>query len=197
MGCSGVTWDNRWDFPNPEEKNFDICFENKILPQIKEIMSNYGDIFLAWFDVPMTLSDKQSKIIYDTVKSLQPDCLINSRLGNGMYDYVSLGDNEIPKTKEEWEKLSKVDPQNINYQSIDGFKPSPYGLYESACTLNNSWGFSYRDHNWKSPEELYKNKKHLNELGINYLVNVGPDHLGRIPGPSIEILRKAADMEGK
>ena len=145
----------------------------------------------------MTLSDKQSKIIYDTVKSLQPDCLINSRLGNGMYDYVSLGDNEIPKTKEEWEKLSKVDPQNINYQSIDGFKPSPYGLYESACTLNNSWGFSYRDHNWKSPEELYKNKKHLNELGINYLVNVGPDHLGRIPGPSIEILRKAADMEGK
>ncbi|MEE1503018.1 MAG: alpha-L-fucosidase [Acutalibacteraceae bacterium] len=197
MGCSGVTWDNSWDFPNPEEKNFDICFENKILPQIKEIMSNYGDIFLAWFDVPMTLTDKQSKIIYDTVKSLQPDCLINSRLGNGIYDYVSLGDNEIPETKEEWEKLSKIDPQNINYQSIDGFKPSPYGLYESACTLNNSWGFSYRDHNWKSPEELYKNKKHLNELGINYLVNVGPDHLGRIPGPSIEILRKAAEMENK
>lgn len=197
MGCSGVTWDNSWDFPNPDEKNFDICFENKILPQIKEIISNYGDIFLAWFDVPMTLSDKQSKIIYDTVKSLQPDCLINSRLGNGMYDYVSLGDNEIPKTKEEWERLSKIDPDEVNYQSIDGFKPSPFGLYESACTLNNSWGFSYRDHNWKSPEELYKNQKHLNELGINYLVNVGPDHLGRIPGPSIDILRKAAEMENK
>jgi alpha-L-fucosidase len=48
----------------------------------------------------MTLTEKQSKIIYDTVKELQPDCLINSRLGNGLYDYVSLGDNEIPKTKE-------------------------------------------------------------------------------------------------
>jgi alpha-L-fucosidase len=126
---------------------------------------------------------------------LQPDCLINSRLGNGAYDYVSLGDNEIPKSKEEWERLCSVPESSINYQSIDGFKPSKYGLYESACTLNNSWGFSYRDHNWKSPEELYKNKKHLNDLGINYLINVGPDHLGRIPGPSIDILKKVAQMD--
>ena len=88
-----------------------------------------------------------------------------------------------------------VDESKIDYKSIGGFKPSKYGLYESACTLNNSWGFSYRDHNWKSPEELYKNKKHLNDLGINYLINVGPDHLGRIPGPSIDILKKVAQMD--
>lgn len=80
-------------------KNFDLCFDNKILPQIKEIMSNYGDIATAWFDVPMTLSEAQSQTIYDTVRELQPNCLINSRLGNGKYDFVSLGDNEIPKTK--------------------------------------------------------------------------------------------------
>ena len=177
-----------------EEKDFSICFENKILPQIEEIMTNYGDIFLAWFDVPMTLSETQSKTIYDTVKRLQPNCLINSRLGNGAYDYVSLGDNEIPASKEEWARLCSAPAESVNYQSIDGFKPSRYGLYESACTLNNSWGFSYRDHNWKTPEELFRNKTHLNELGINYLINVGPDHLGRIPGPSIEILRKVAEM---
>ncbi len=193
--CDGVSWENSWDFPDKSKKNFDICFEKKILPQVKEIMSNYGDIFLAWFDVPMTLTPEQSKILYDTVKELQPNCLINSRLGGGAYDYVSLGDNEIPKTKEEWEKLSKIDPESINYRSIDGFKPSPFGLYESACTLNKSWGFNYRDHNWVSAEELYKNRKHLSDLGINYLVNVGPDGLGRIPGPSIEILKKAAEMD--
>lgn len=193
--CAGVTWDNSWDFPNPEEKDYSICFENKILPQVEEIMSNYGDILVAWFDVPMTISGEQSKRIFDIVKRLQPDCLINSRLGNGAYDYVSLGDNEIPETKEDWEKLSKVDPNQIDYQSIEGFKPSSFGLYESACTLNNSWGFSYRDHNWVSAEKLYNNRKHLNELGINYLVNVGPDHLGRIPGPSMDILRRAAQMD--
>ena len=125
----------------------------------------------------------------------------NAGLGRGL-NAIFL-ENALNEEKENNEnlvsqiKLSQIDPNEVNYQSIDGFKPSKFGLYESACTLNNSWGFSYRDHNWKSPEELYKNKKHLNELGINYLVNVGPDHLGRIPGPSIEILRKAAEMENK
>lgn len=194
MGCSGVTWDNSWDFPNPEEKDYSLCFEAKILPQIEEIMSNYGDVFLAWFDVPLTISAEQSRRIFDTVKRLQPDCLVNSRLGNGAYDYVSLNDNEIPASKEIWEEQSKVDPNSVDYRSIGGFKPSRYGLYESACTLNRSWGFSYRDHNWISPEELCANRRKLNGMGINYLVNVGPDHLGRIPGPSADVLRRAAEL---
>ena len=191
--CAGVSWDNSWDFPNREEKNFSICFENKILPQIEEIMTGYGDIALAWFDMPMTLTEGQSQRIYDTVKHLQPDCLVNSRLGNGAYDYVSLGDNEIPATREEWLKMTSFDGR-IDYKSINGFKPSRYGLYESACTLNRSWGFSYRDHEWKSAEKIFENRKHLNSLGINYLINVGPDHLGRIPGPSEDILRRAAEL---
>jgi alpha-L-fucosidase len=191
-----VTWENSWDFPDKSKKDYSICFENKILPQIEEIMTNYGDIFLAWFDMPMTVNAEQSRRIYETVKRCQPDCLINSRLGNGAYDYVSLGDNEIPATKEEWERMSKIDPTRVDYKSIGGFKPSPNGLYESACTLNKSWGFSYTDHNWVPAERLYANRKHLNELGINYLVNVGPDHLGRIPGASMDILRAAAEMEG-
>ncbi|MFK5278667.1 alpha-L-fucosidase, partial [Lacticaseibacillus paracasei] len=29
---AGTTWDNSWDFPNEDQKNFDLCFENKILP---------------------------------------------------------------------------------------------------------------------------------------------------------------------
>ena len=157
-------------------------------------MTNYGDVFLAWFDVPMTITAEQSRRIYDTVKRLQPNCLINSRLGNGAYDYVSLGDNEIPASRDEWERLSKVDPETIDYQNICGFKPSKYGLYESACTLNHSWGFAYRDHNWVAPEALAANRARLNELGINYLVNVGPDGLGRIPGPSADILRRAAEL---
>ncbi|MCQ2744723.1 MAG: alpha-L-fucosidase, partial [bacterium] len=181
MYNSGTTWDNSWDFKG--EKNFDICFNKKILPQIKEIMTNYGDICLAWFDVPMTISAQQSELIYKTVKELQPDCLINSRLGHGKYDYVSLGDNEIP------EKMENVEDKDIDYRDIGGFKPSPYGLYESACTLNDTWGFSYYDKNWKSAENLSQNKAHLNSLGINYLLNVGPDPLGRIPMEARELLK--------
>lgn len=187
IGNSGTTWDNSWDFTSG--KDFSRCFEKKILPQIEEIMTNYGEIFLAWFDVPMTINKEQSERIYNLVKRLQPNCLINSRLGNGSYDYVSFGDNEIPEQMEET-------GEDVDYQSIGGFKPSVHGLYETAATMNDTWGFSFYDHNWKSPEQIRQIRNHLNEMGINYLLNVGPDPLGRIPAKAEEILKKAADHEG-
>lgn len=186
--CSGVSWDNSWDYPEEGKKNYDICFREKILPQVEEILRNYGELCLIWFDVPMTLKEHHSKAIFDMIKRYQPDCLINSRLGNGAYDYVSLGDNEIP------EKVPEGDLSAVNMNGIGGFKPSPYGLYETAATLNDSWGYCAWDHNWKSPERVAEIRRHLNALGINYLLNVGPDGLGRIPVASQEILRAAARL---
>ena len=127
--------------------------------------------------------------LYAMVKKYQPDCLINSRLGNGAYDYVSLGDNEIPDSMPE---NTEFDPALMN--GIDGFKPSPYGLYETAATINRTWGFSAHDQNWKSPEIIAANRKKLNGMGINYLLNVGPDGLGRIPLASQKVLREAAKL---
>ena len=184
--CCGTAWSNNWDFGGPEDKNFDICFQKKILPQVEEILTGYGELCLVWFDVPMTLAEHQSRAIFDAVKKYQPNCLINSRLGNGAYDYVSLGDNEIPK------EIPKNVDANADMNYINGFKPSPYGLYETAATLNDSWGFSIHDNNWKSAEVIRKNREHLNALGINYLLNVGPDALGRIPVTAQKILLDAA-----
>ena len=185
---AGTTWDNSWDFTG--EKDFNICFENKIMPQIREVMTNYGEIATAWFDMPMTLTQEQSQLIYDTVKELQPNCLINSRLGNGKYDYVTFGDNEVPENLE-------VSDTDVDYNEVEGTKPSPYGLYETAATMNKSWGFAYRDHEWKDPQTVYELKTHLNSRGINYLLNVGLDHLGRIPGPQLDILNTVKEMEEK
>jgi len=73
---------------------------------------------------------------------------------------------------------------------INGFKYSPYGLYETAATLNHTWGFKYFDQDWKNADEILRIKNKLNGMGINYLLNVGPDSLGRIPSFSEEILRE-------
>ena len=188
--CDGVSWDNSWDFPDKEKKVFDRCFEEKIKPQVKEILTGYGDLCLIWFDVPHTIRKEQSLELYHMVKEYQPACLINSRIGNGAFDYVSLGDNEIP------EKLpdKPLSEEESDMNSLDGFKYSPYGLYEAAATLNDTWGFKYFDHNWKTPEEIAGTRKHLKELGINYLLNVGPDALGRIPSISADILLGAAKL---
>ena len=183
---AGTTWDNSWDFPDEAHKDFTECFENKIMPQVEEILTGYGDLCLIWFDVPMTINESQSRRIYEAVKKYQPNCLINSRLGNGAYDYVSLGDNEIP------DKLEDTTGKAVDMNSIGGFKPSPYGLYETAATLNDTWGFSYHDHNWKTPEFIRSTREKLNGMGINYLITVGPDPLGRITADAQRILRGAA-----
>ena len=41
--------------------------------------------------------------------------------------------------------------------------------------------------------EIYKYKNHLNNMGINYLLNVGLDGLGRIPMESIKILNSIVE----
>lgn len=188
--CAGTAWSNNWDFPGMDNKNYDICFQEKILPQVEELLTRYGELCQIWFDVPVTLEEKHSRALYEAIKRHQPDCLINSRLGNGVYDYVSLGDNEIPeRLPEPGMTMADIDPNDIG-----GFKPSPFGLYETAATLNDSWGYCAWDRHWKSPQRVAEIRHQLNNLGINYLLNVGPDALGRIPVEAEQILRRAAEL---
>jgi alpha-L-fucosidase len=188
--CAGVSWDNSWDFPDRDKKNFDICFGEKIKPQVEEILTNYGELYLIWFDVPHTITPAQSLELYNMVKQYQPNCLINSRLGNGAYDYVSLGDNEYPLEAPP-EQIS-ADPNSVN-----GYKYSPYGLYETPATINRSWGFRYYDQDWLTPEAIRAKREALEKLGVNYLLNVGPDGLGRIPSFCRDALIAAAPKSGK
>ena len=156
---------NDWDYPDNSAKDYEQCFRSKIVPHVRELLTKYGDICLIWFDTPGVITNEQSRELYDLVKSIQPDCLVNTRIGNGLGDYMSTGDNEIPD-----EYMSDI-------------------LAEAPTTLNDTWGYEAFDNNWKSPEEIIRIKKDLNERGINYLLNIGPDYLGRFPVPAIEILR--------
>ena len=165
-GRYDVSWTNDWDFPENDKKDFSICFEGKIKTQVREILTKYKDLALIWFDTPQDITPEQSKELYDMVKHYQPDCLVNSRLGNGLGDYHSWGDNQIP---EEYMRD---------------------GLFETPATLNDTWGYKSFDNNWKDAKRVLELKEHLNSRGINYLLNVGPDHLGRFPAPAIEILRQ-------
>ena len=160
-------WTNNWDYPDDANKNFTQCFEAKMKPQVQEILTGYGDLCLIWFDTPGCITPEQSDELYALVKRYQPDCLVNSRIGNGRGDYTSAGDNEIP----------------------DDDKGAM--LFETPATLNDTWGYKSFDNHWKSPEKVREIREHLNARGANYLLNVGPDYLGRIPAPAAEILRKA------
>ena len=54
--------------------------------------------------------------------------------------------------------------------------------------MNDSWGYRPSDVNYKTVDEIKAIKAKCAAIGSNYMLNVGPDPLGRIPAPAIEIL---------
>ena len=174
--CGDKAWlTNNWDFPDKDKKDYSICFEEKIKPQVTEILTNYGDLCLIWFDTPCTIAPEQTDELYKLVKKYQPGCLVSSRIGNGYGDYSSAEDHQMPD--DERAALGKDAP-----------------LYESPDTLNDSWGYKPFDTNWKSPEEVCRRRQVCLDRNANFLLNVGPDYLGRIPSVSCDILLEAAKL---
>ncbi|MFW6308816.1 MAG: alpha-L-fucosidase [bacterium] len=156
---------NDWDF-DPEEKNFENYFENKVKPQVRELLTNYGPIGMIWFDTPISISEEQSEELTEFVHELQPDCLVNGRVGHDKGDYGNMGDNQIP--------------ENGGHRD-----------WETPATMNDTWGYKTTDENWKSTRTLIHLLADIVSKGGNYLLNVGPTAEGIIPHPSIERL---ADM---
>lgn len=164
-----MPWSNEWDWPCKEEKDYSRLFETKIKTQMTEILTKYGELCLIWCDTPHAITPAQSQELYDLIKKYQPNALVNSRIGNGLGDYRSTGDNRI---------------------LFDTSEETSMTLFECPATLNKTWGYKSFDQEWKDANRLFEIKESLNARGINYLLNVGPDHLGRIPAPSVDILRQ-------
>jgi len=163
---NGPLWEKtRWD-PR-QEGDFDTYFTSKAIPQVKEILSNYGPISIVWFDTPLNvMTIERAAALEKVVHELQPNCLVSGRLGGkSQSDYASEGDNSIPNTVRA-------------------------GDWETPATLNDTWGFKKDDHNWKKPEDLIFKLVDIVSKGGNYLLNVGPDADGVIPAPSQDMLRK-------
>ncbi|MDO5423040.1 MAG: alpha-L-fucosidase [Eubacteriales bacterium] len=156
-------WGNELDFPPNSEKDFAKYFHEKALPQVKELLTNYGKVGLMWFDTPYSMPKELCEELRAAVNALQPNCLINGRIGYNLGDYREMADNEIPV---------------LPYE-----KP-----WETPMTLNQTWGYSSVDEHWKSPAEVIERLVEVVEKGGNLLLNVGPDGLGNIPEGSCAVL---------
>ena len=129
--------------------------------QIRELMTNYGKIDILWYDVavPLDAAGWESEKMNQMVLQLQPDIIINNR------NWLA-GDFSTPE------------------QTIEAAK----GDWESCMTLNDSWGFTAADNNWKSPQRIVRNLVQCGQDGGNYLLNIGPMADGSIPDQSTRIL---------
>ncbi|MCC6414379.1 MAG: alpha-L-fucosidase [Opitutaceae bacterium] len=154
---------NTWDY-DEKKKQSERYLREKVFPQLRELLTNYGPVGMIWFDTPLTLSQAQSARIRRFVKKLQPACLVSGRIGHGLGDYSLPRDNFLP-------------PARLK------------GDWETCATLNHTWGFKQHDHAWKNPETLITTLVDLTSKGVNYLLNIGPDANGVVPAPSVQRLR--------
>jgi alpha-L-fucosidase len=159
---------DEWSKATRPPEDFQKYLDDVVKPNLKELLTDFGPIGLIWFDTPVLITKEQSESLRDLVHELQPECLVSGRVGHGVGDYGSLGDNQHP-----------VGPVT--------------DAWETPATLNDTWGFKSDDHNWKPLEYLLDLLVNCASKGVNYLLNVGPTAEGIIPKPSADLLRQVGE----
>ena len=80
-GGEGNSWDFARDGVKDKNGAFDNYLKTKVEPQVKELLTNYGPVCELFFDTPALMTPDRGQPIADLVRSLQPACLIDGRLG--------------------------------------------------------------------------------------------------------------------
>jgi len=155
-----------WDSAQMTE-TFEHYIDKVAVPQVKELLTQYGDVAVLWWDTPTNMTDDAATKLHDLLK-LQPNIITNDRLKRPNFK----GDTKTPE-----QKIPSI-------AELDGKD------WESCMTMNGSWGFKSYDHKWKSTEVLIRNLCDIASKGGNYLLNVGPEPDGTFPPESIDRLKE-------
>jgi alpha-L-fucosidase len=140
-------------------------------------MTSY-DPGVMWFDgewIPEWTED-QGKDLYDFIKAINPNIIINNRVGKGRKGMQGMNEYED----------AAGDFGTPEQEILEG--TSDYD-WESCMTMNDTWGYKKNDLNWKSSEKLIKNLIDVAAKGGNYLLNIGPMADGLIPTASVDRLK--------
>ena len=160
--AGGAAENGHWD-PS-QDGSMNDYIEKIAVPQVRELLSNYGDVAVLWWDTPHDMTPARAEKFLPLLK-LQPQMITNNRLGRGFP-----GDTRTPE--------QRIPPDGVPGQD-----------WETCMTMNNTWGYRASDENWKPAEQLIRNLIDIASKGGNYLLNVGPTSEGVIPEPSVERLK--------
>jgi len=154
-----------WD-PAQTTKTMAQYIDEIAVPQVKELLTNYGDVAVLWWDTPTGMTDEFAEKL-NAVLKLQPNIITNDRLKRPNYP----GDFKTPE-------------QRIpNLSELDGKD------WETCMTMNETWGYKSYANNWKSLQTIIQNTVDISSKGGNYLLNVGPKADGTFPQESIDLLK--------
>lgn len=175
-------WDHNQELTgHVTDEQFNQYWQEKAIPQMRELLTNYGDIAMMWFDMwipyeKTIFKREQLEQAVALIRELQPNCLINSRLGlptDAKYvDFETLGDNQ--------------------------FGTSYVGHpWETPGTIAHSWGYNGQEKNWKSTGQLFESLISNVALNGGFTLNIGPRADGTVPYESISRLHDIGKWLGR
>ncbi|HPT21716.1 MAG TPA: alpha-L-fucosidase [Bacteroidales bacterium] len=157
--------DGHWD-PVQETATFDEYIDRIAVPQVKELLTNYGDVSILWWDYDAQMKSAEGAAKLKKLMALQPQIITNDRLHHDFPGDTKTPEQAIPDR-------NTVEGQN----------------WETCMTMNSSWGYKKSDNSWKSSETLIKNLVRIASRGGNYLLNIGPRPDGTFPEESVKRLK--------
>jgi alpha-L-fucosidase len=157
--------------PQPQADQWQRFLE-VMFSQVQELLTNYGQIDVIWFDGYWERSPEQwqAKKLEKMIRELQPEILINDRL-----------------------------PGAGDFETTEQFIPAqtPENTWETCLTINSSWGYNASDTDLKSSRTLIHTLCEVAGKGGNLLLNVSPMSNGEIPPEQVERLQGVAGWIAK
>jgi alpha-L-fucosidase len=162
----GISQDRRWDAR--QDGDWDDYVRDIAAPQVREILTNYGPIAELWWDSAKFAQTERGVDMLAEATGLQPDLVVNGRLGMGRKGDFSSPEQWIPASGQE-------------------------GAWEACMTMNKTWGYRSDDPDWKPAEDLLRKLVDIAAKGGNFLLNIGPQADGAFSQESVERLRFIGD----
>lgn len=158
---------NNWD-KSIKRVSSDVYVNEKVIPEVKQLLTEYGPISILWWDTPRDMSAEAFENIY-SLKTLQPGIITNDRLGKDYPGDHKTFERHIPDR-------GPVDKD-----------------WEVCMPISGSWGYKKGDEDFKSTKSLIRNLADIASKGGNYLLNVSPTGEGTVLPQAVERLKQIGE----
>ncbi len=162
----------KWNETRNQEK-----YAEYLRGQVRELLTDFGKIDILWFDfsypnkegwIGKGRADWDSEKLYEMVRSLQPEVILDDRL--------DLPDGWDVKTPEQYQPREWIE--------VEGQKV----VWEACQTFSGSWGYHRDEASWKSIDQLVQMLIDTVSKGGNLLLNVGPTGRGEFDARALDRL---------